>query len=257
MIQLSNTSKSLHNIIINDRRFDLLPILGDALGDQGHPNADKIRSLDIGYLAKKVSKSRQNGKTKPEGTFLIPYDINIINDLPSPREDCGDNVLELARAALDRGTSANFTWRYPYRRRGHHWHRYEVEPISIVYEICCSRRHCEVLLRAFLNGKDVPGDVISIVYNELNALIFEGEVSCMTLTQQNPLRQDLSPIDLAKAYQSALLAGNLSVGDLSMAVDRSEKTIQRHLRLLKLPKKTQQRIHKGELSMTQALKGCK
>lgn len=69
---------------------------------------------------------------------------------------------------------------------------------------------------------------------------------------ENLQREDLNPIDEAMAYRDLLEDHGYSQADLAKRLGRSPATIANSLRLLTLPKKVQERVERGELTMGHA-----
>lgn len=68
---------------------------------------------------------------------------------------------------------------------------------------------------------------------------------------ENSSRQDLTPIEEAEGYEQLTLLGYKQT-KIATLTGRSPKTISTRLRLLKLQKSTQDRIHKGQLTIDDA-----
>ena len=65
---------------------------------------------------------------------------------------------------------------------------------------------------------------------------------------ENLQREDLTPIEEAKAYKSLMETAGLSQEDLSSRIGKNRSTIANSLRLLKLPEDMQEAVNKGELT---------
>ncbi len=69
---------------------------------------------------------------------------------------------------------------------------------------------------------------------------------------ENDDREDLNPLDRARAYQKILDVRGITPAELEQVVGRSQSFVSNHLRLLKLPKPWQDRVASGEISLTHA-----
>lgn len=65
---------------------------------------------------------------------------------------------------------------------------------------------------------------------------------------ENLQREDLTPIEEAKAYKSLMETAGLSQEELSSRIGKNRSTIANSLRLLKLPEDMQEAVNKGELT---------
>ncbi len=65
---------------------------------------------------------------------------------------------------------------------------------------------------------------------------------------ENLQREDLTPIEEAKAYRTLMETSGLSQEELSERIGKNRSTIANTLRLLKLPEDMQEAIHAGSLS---------
>ncbi|MBC8180036.1 ParB/RepB/Spo0J family partition protein [candidate division KSB1 bacterium] len=66
---------------------------------------------------------------------------------------------------------------------------------------------------------------------------------------ENIQREDLNPIDIAKAYNKLLADCNLTQEQVSRRVGKERSTVANFLRLLKLPQRIQESMKRGELNM--------
>jgi ParB family chromosome partitioning protein len=69
---------------------------------------------------------------------------------------------------------------------------------------------------------------------------------------ENGQRVDLSPIEEAEAYQALLDFPTYTVAKVAKATGKSTKTIKGRLALAKLPDKTRDRIHDGQITLQEA-----
>ncbi|MFQ3620332.1 MAG: ParB/RepB/Spo0J family partition protein [Spirochaetales bacterium] len=65
---------------------------------------------------------------------------------------------------------------------------------------------------------------------------------------ENLQREDLTPIEEAKAYRAVMDSAGLSQEELSERIGKNRSTIANSLRLLKLPEDMQEALHKGEIT---------
>lgn len=65
---------------------------------------------------------------------------------------------------------------------------------------------------------------------------------------ENIQREDLSPIEEAKAYQTLITSYNLGQDELSKKIGKNRSTIANSLRLLKMPQDMQDALSSGEIS---------
>jgi ParB family transcriptional regulator, chromosome partitioning protein len=66
---------------------------------------------------------------------------------------------------------------------------------------------------------------------------------------ENIQREDLNPIDIAKAYDKLLTDCNLTQEQVSRRIGKERSTVANFLRLLKLPQRIQDSMRLGEVSM--------
>jgi ParB family chromosome partitioning protein len=69
---------------------------------------------------------------------------------------------------------------------------------------------------------------------------------------ENIQREDLNPIDIAKAYNKLLLECNLTQESIAKRIGKDRSTVANFLRLLKLPRRIQDSLKIGELNMGHA-----
>jgi len=108
------------------------------------------------------------------------------------------------------------------------------------YELIAGERR----LRAaqMLDLKEVPAIIKDV--SDLDSL----ELSII----ENVQREDLNPIDQAKAYRRLLEAFNMTQEDIADSIGKDRTTVANILRLLKLPQKIQEYVSRGTLSMGHA-----
>lgn len=98
--------------------------------------------------------------------------------------------------------------------------------------------------RRYRAAKEAKLDKVPVVVRELD------EQQMMELAVlENLQREDLTPIEEANAYQTLMERLNLTQEQLAKRLGKSRPHIANHLRLLVLPKKIQDLISNGEISM--------
>ncbi len=89
----------------------------------------------------------------------------------------------------------------------------------------------------------------------------EGELSETAIKEQqlieNLLREDLKPIEEAKAFEQLMKLNNWNAKELSAAIAVSQGKIARSLALLKLPPDVQEKVESGEISARAAYEASK
>jgi len=108
------------------------------------------------------------------------------------------------------------------------------------YELVAGERRFRAA--QMLNLKEVP--VIIKDVSDLDSL----ELSII----ENVQREDLNPIDQAKAYKRLLDEFNMTQEGVSDTIGKDRTTVANILRLLKLPKKIQEYVSRGTISMGHA-----
>jgi len=142
-----------------------------------------------------------------------------------PREDFGQDALkELATSIKEKGF---------------------IQPVLVReqqggYELIAGERRFRAA--QMLNLKEIP--VIIKDVSDLDSL----ELSII----ENVQREDLNPIDQAKAYKRLLDEFNLTQEAVSDTIGKDRTTVANILRLLKLPQKIQEYVSRGTLSMGHA-----
>jgi len=115
-----------------------------------------------------------------------------------------------------------------------------VRSIGGEYELIAGERR----LRAakLLNLKEIPAIIRDV--SDIDSL----ELSII----ENIQREDLNPIDQAKAYKKLLDEFNMTQESISSAIGKDRATVANILRLLKLPQKIQEHVSRGTISMGHA-----
>jgi ParB family chromosome partitioning protein len=90
--------------------------------------------------------------------------------------------------------------------------------------------------------------------NEIPAIIKEAsDIDSLELSIiENIQREDLNPIDQAKAYKRLLEEFDITQENIADAIGKDRATIANILRLLRLPKKIQENVSRGTISMGHA-----
>lgn len=112
-----------------------------------------------------------------------------------------------------------------------------VRKVGTMYEIVVGERRFRASKMA--GKKEIPA-----VVRELT-----DEQSMEMAILENLQREDLSPIEVAEAYQKLMENLNLTQEQLAFRLGKSRPHIANHVRLLTLPEKVRNDISKGELTM--------
>jgi ParB family chromosome partitioning protein len=97
--------------------------------------------------------------------------------------------------------------------------------------------------------------VIELGYEGIPAYVIEvkSEEKMLELALvENVQREDLNPIELAKAYEQLQTEYRLSQEDVARKVGKDRATVANFIRLLKLPADVQESVGRGEISMGHA-----
>ncbi len=118
-----------------------------------------------------------------------------------------------------------------------------IQPLSVRktedgYELIAGERRLRAVMA--LEIEKVPAYILS-VENDEDML----ELSLI----ENIQREDLNPIDIARAYQKLMADCHLTQEQVSQRVGKERSTVANFLRLLKLPDKIQESMKRGELDM--------
>lgn len=108
------------------------------------------------------------------------------------------------------------------------------------YELIAGERRFRAA--KMLNLKEIPAIVKDA--SDLDSL----EISII----ENVQREDLNPIDQAKAYKRLIEDFNMKQDDAADAIGKDRATVANILRLLKLPQKIQEYVSRGTISMGHA-----
>jgi ParB family chromosome partitioning protein len=115
-----------------------------------------------------------------------------------------------------------------------------VKKEGLHYELIAGERRMRACIA--LGKKTIPALVLDIPENKLLqfALI------------ENIQREDLSPIEEAKAYQTMLRLENITHENLAKRIGKNRSTITNSLRLLELPREIQENVSRGTISQGHA-----
>ncbi len=121
-----------------------------------------------------------------------------------------------------------------------------IQPITVRktddgYELIAGERRLRAVTA--LNFDSVPAYVLHVKNDE--------ELLELSLIE-NIQREDLNPIDIARAYHKLLVDCNLTQETMAKRVGKDRSTVANFLRLLKLPQRIQESLKVGELNMGHA-----
>lgn len=118
-----------------------------------------------------------------------------------------------------------------------------IQPITVRrkddgYELISGERRLRAVMQ--LEVERIPAYVLDVESDE--------EMLELSLIE-NIQREDLNPIDVARAYQRLMTECNLTQEQVSQRVGKERSTVANFLRLLKLPEPIQQSLIRGEINM--------
>ncbi len=121
-----------------------------------------------------------------------------------------------------------------------------IQPITVRrvddgYELIAGERRLRAVTA--LNFESVPAYVLEVHSDE--------EMLELSLIE-NIQREDLNPIDIARAYNKLLVDCNLTQEAVAKRVGKERSTVANFLRLLKLPPMIQESLRNGQLDMGHA-----
>ncbi len=156
-------------------------------------------------------------------------DIEVIKIKPNPfqpRENFDEVALEdLKNSIAEKGIIQPIT----------------VRKVEKGYELIAGERRLRAITA--LNFDSVPAYVLD-VRSDADML----ELSLI----ENIQREDLNPIDIARAYNKLLIDCNLTQETVAKRVGKDRSTVANFLRLLKLPSQIQESLKIGKLNMGHA-----
>lgn len=156
-------------------------------------------------------------------------DIEVLKIKPNPfqpRENFDGTALEdLKNSIAEKGIIQPIT----------------VRKVDDGYELIAGERRLRAVTA--LNLYSVPAYVLDVDSDE--------EMLELSLIE-NIQREDLNPMDIARAYNKLLVDCNLTQETVAKRVGKDRSTIANFLRLLKLPQRIQDSLKVGELNMGHA-----
>ncbi|UCE06108.1 MAG: ParB/RepB/Spo0J family partition protein [bacterium] len=156
-------------------------------------------------------------------------DIEVFKIKPNPfqpREDFDEIALEdLKNSIAEKGIIQPIT----------------VRRVEEGYELIAGERRLRAVTA--LDYISVPAYVLNVKNDE--------EMLELSLIE-NIQREDLNPIDIAKAYNKLLIDCNLTQEDVAKRIGKDRSTVANFLRLLKLPDGIQKSLKLGEMNMGHA-----
>lgn len=111
---------------------------------------------------------------------------------------------------------------------------------GLYYELIAGERRLKACIA--LGSDTIPAIILDVPENKLLQIALI----------ENIQREDLNPIEEAKAYQALLKLENLTHENLSIKIGKKRSTISNTLRLLELPKEIQDCVSRGTLSQGHA-----
>ena len=185
----------------------------------------KNRRLGKGLEALIPQISSQEEKTR--GDRLFEVDITKVRGNPfQPRMEFDRNGLEeLKQSIIENGIIQPIT----------------VREIDGNFEIIAGERRLRAVQE--LGFSKIPAYVMKVASDD-QMLEFA--------LVENIQREDLNPIELAKAYQQLLQEYGLTQEKVAKKVGKDRATVANFIRLLKLPVEIQRSLQRGEISMGHA-----
>ena len=182
--------------------------------------ARKVLGQGLRALIPDDSKLREIKETNA-GLRLIPVEHIAVNPMQPRKRFDEDAIEELAESIRQQGILQPLV----VRRSGNE------------YEIVVGERRFRAAVVAGL--KEIP----ALVRDSLT----DGEMLELALVE-NIQREDLDPIDEARAFRDLMERVQLTQQKLAERIGKSREAVANALRLLKLPRDIQERIAIGELS---------
>ena len=186
---------------------------GDGGAGGGMPDAPRPAAPD-----------RYQGLQRAKGAFLVPPD-RLTPDPRQPRKEFTPEALEqLAHSLKERG---------------------QLQPIRVRWDAAMERWVIIAGERRWRAA--VQAGLPTIAAVEATGPLTDDEILEDQLIE-NCLREDLKPVEQAKAYQALLSGRGLSQRQLAERLRISQATIARCLALLNLPAELQESVESGDLS---------
>ena len=198
--------------------------LGALLGET--QREESIAPAEGGTTAASAAKPGETGAVPKTGLASIP--VARIEPLPGqPRKHFDENALEeLAQSISRRGVIQPIIVR-PLERKGR-------------YQLVAGERRWRAAQRAKMH--EIPAIVRDLDQREVMAIALI----------ENIQREDLNPIEEARAYQHLAEAEDMSQADIAALVDKSRSHVANLQRLLALPEPVIRLVEVGKLSMGHA-----
>ncbi|MBV8311479.1 MAG: ParB/RepB/Spo0J family partition protein [Planctomycetaceae bacterium] len=203
---------------------DLTRALGGNVAESMGVGRQSIDPLHVADAALAALPERMKGVNRTKGAVDIPID-RISSDPDQPREDFDEESLRrLADSMKQRG---------------------QLQPIRVrwdegggSYVIICGERRWRAAILAGLTT--------------VSAVVVEGEISQAELLAiqlvENCLREDLKPIEQAKAYKALMDRNEWSTRQLAAELAITQGNIVRALALLNLPERVQDQVEAGQIA---------
>ena len=199
--------------------------LGALLGETHRE--ESVAPSEGGTALSSAAGQGEGGAGAPRsGLASIPVDR--IEPLPGqPRQIFDDEALDdLARSIAQRGVIQPVIVR-PLERKGR-------------YQLVAGERRWRAAQRAKLH--EIPAIIRDLDQREVMAIALI----------ENIQREDLNPIEEARAYQHLADEEGMSQAEIAELVDKSRSHVANHQRLLALPEKVIAYVERGQLSMGHA-----
>tara|TARA_B100000678_G_scaffold280327_1_gene276931 strand:+ start:1503 stop:2498 length:996 start_codon:yes stop_codon:yes gene_type:complete len=199
--------------------------LGALLGET--QREESIAPAEGGTVSSGTAQSGEAGAAPPR-TGLASIPIARIEPLPDqPRKVFDDEALdELAQSIAQRGVIQPIIVR-PLERKGR-------------YQLVAGERRWRAAQRAKLH--EIPAIIRDLDQREVMAIALI----------ENIQREDLNPIEEARAYQHLAEVEDMSQADIAALVDKSRSHVANLQRLLALPEQVIGLVELGKLSMGHA-----
>jgi ParB family chromosome partitioning protein len=185
--------------------------------------ARKVLGKGLGALIPEMSEEAASA----EGQRIV--DLNVSDISPNPHQPRLDfnpqSIDELKRSILEKGV---------------------IQPILVRrfgngYQVIAGERRLRAARLAGL--ETIPSTIADVSSSE--------EMMELSLIE-NIQREDLNPIDEAKAYRALIDQCYLTQEEVSKKVGKDRSTVANLLRLLRLPSEVQERLYDGTLTMGHA-----
>ena len=199
--------------------------LGALLGETHRE--ESVAPSEGGNALSSAAGQGEGGAGAPRsGLASIP--VARIEPLPGqPRQIFDDDALDdLARSIAQRGVIQPVIVR-PLERKGR-------------YQLVAGERRWRAAQRAKLH--EIPAIIRDLDQREVMAIALI----------ENIQREDLNPIEEARAYQHLADEEGMSQAEIAELVDKSRSHVANHQRLLALPEKVIAYVERGQLSMGHA-----